>query len=90
MTLEKNIEKAAVAELERRGFFCIKLGLCGLPDRMVLMPGGRVVFLEFKTATGRLRAAQAIWKTRLEKMGFYVAIPRTRDDALAAVLQRAR
>ena len=78
--LEANVEKPAVLELKRSGFLVIKLGLAGLPDRMVLGFHGRIWFMEFKTHSGRLRKAQVIWKRLLENRGFEVLVPRCLDD----------
>lgn len=86
MTLEINIEKPAVRMIERRGFFAVKLGFGGLPDRLILGRGW-VCFMEFKTATGRLGPAQKIWKERLERLGFCVYVPRSVADAEAALLR---
>jgi len=51
---------------------CIKLlpSLMGLPDRIVLMHGGRIWFVELKTTGRKPQPLQRWWKTRLEALGF--------------------
>lgn len=41
----------------------------GMPDRMVLLPGGRIVLLELKTTTGRRSASQIHWHERAAALG---------------------
>lgn len=42
----------------------------GFPDDLILIPGGRVLLVEWKTAAGRLSLAQVEWQMRLRDMGF--------------------
>lgn len=49
--LEKDIEKRLKVEVEKKGGLCIKWtapNTGGLPDRIVIWPDGRVVFVELK------------------------------------------
>ena len=41
----------------------------GMPDRLIIMPGGRILFLELKTTTGRLCARQRYQIGRLLRWG---------------------
>jgi hypothetical protein len=41
----------------------------GMPDRMVIWPGGRICLIEVKTETGRLSAAQVTWISRAQERG---------------------
>jgi hypothetical protein len=48
---EKQIERRLVAEVKAAGGWCPKFispGADGMPDRIVLMPGGRIAFVEVK------------------------------------------
>lgn len=48
---EKEIEQKLAAEVRKRGGMCLKLscpGMDGVPDRLVLLPGGRMAFAELK------------------------------------------
>ena len=59
--LEKDIEKRMVEEVKRRGGLCYKFvspGNPGVPDRIVVVPSGKVYFAELKTETGRLAKIQ--------------------------------
>ena len=70
---EKNIESRLVAEVRRRGGLApnfVSPGLNGVPDRLLLLPGGKFAFAELK-APGPL---QALRKRQLEKLGFRVFV----------------
>ena len=71
---ETLVERYLYDEVRKRGGWSIKLypiSMVGLPDRMVLMPGRRVYFVELKRASGgRQRAAQQRWRERLRAMHF--------------------
>lgn len=54
---EKQIEQKLVQAVKAKGGICPKLvspGLDGMPDRMILMPGGQITFVEVK-APGKNR-----------------------------------
>lgn len=49
--LEKDIEKALVKRVESLGGLCEKFtspNRRGVPDRIVTLPGGRIIFVELK------------------------------------------
>ena len=74
--LEKEIERKLkiLVEGKLRGL-CLKWvcpGWCGVPDRILLLPGGRVQFAELKRPDGVPSPMQIWWKRRLEGMGFVV------------------
>ena len=74
---EKNIETRLVAEVRRRGGLAPKFvspGLDGVPDRLILLPGGKIVFAELKAPGGTLRPLQSLRKRQLEKLGFRVFV----------------
>lgn len=76
--VEAGVEKKLVRAVKSVGGLCIKLPASlyrGIPDRMVLLPGGVLVFIELKrskTATTQKRTAihQARFKKLLTKLGF--------------------
>ena len=75
--LEKEIERKLKVLVEGRlGGACLKWvcpGWRGVPDRIVLLPGGRVHFVELKRPQGsKVEPLQVWWKRRLEKLGFNV------------------
>lgn len=60
--LEKEIERRMGEMLKRRGCLYFKFespGNPGVPDRIVITPTGRIVFVELKTHLGRLSNIQA-------------------------------
>jgi hypothetical protein len=49
---EKQLEQKLKKEVEKLGGLCLKLttpGFTGIPDRLVLLPGGKVWFVEVKS-----------------------------------------
>lgn len=61
MLRERDIEKELKAAIEKEGGLCYKWvspGNNGVPDRIVILPGGDVCFLELKTATGKVSPIQ--------------------------------
>ena len=69
---ERDIEKRLVAAVQKRHGLCPKWvspGLDGVPDRIILMPGGHVAFAELKP-----RPLQLTRKAQLERLGFRVFI----------------
>lgn len=79
---EKVVERALVTKVQEHGGLCIKL-LCdqyaGLPDRMCLLPGARIVFVEVKTTGMKPRKLQLRVHDILRKLGFRVEVIDTID-----------
>lgn len=77
MDSEKLIEKTLVAEVKSLDGWAIKL-LCtyvtGLPDRLVLLPGGVVFFVEVKTTGKKPTAVQRVVHKKLRGLGFTVHV----------------
>lgn len=78
MTLERNVERRLKKGVESLGGRCMKLvsqGNNGVPDRLVLLPGGRCVFVELKRPKyGKLSPVQVAQQNRLASMGFDVRV----------------
>ncbi len=72
--LEKEIEKKLRTKVEALGGRCLKWtcpGWGGVPDRIVLLPGGRIHFVETKRPKGgKLSALQKKWREWLIALGF--------------------
>lgn len=82
--VEKDIERYVRREIERMGGRVLKWvcpGCDGVPDRIVLMPGGRIWFIEFKTDAGRPAPLQVWWQKELKGLGFNAFIIRGRGAA---------
>lgn len=72
---ENLIERYLVAEARARGGLALKWtspGSAGVPDRLVLLPGGRLGALELKAPGQRLRPLQEVWQERLQALGLPV------------------
>lgn len=72
---EKIIESALVRKVRQRDGLALKLtspGLNGVPDRIVLLPDGRIGFVETKAPGQKMRALQEKRKRQLEGLGFLV------------------
>ncbi len=73
-TLEKEIERKLRLMVERHGGLCLKWtcpGWSGVPDRIILLPGGRVYFAETKRPKGgRVTELQKWWRKTLLSLGF--------------------
>lgn len=58
---EKNVETKLVAAIQKAGGLCWKFtspGTAGVPDRIVILPGGRVAFIEVKAPGEKPRPIQ--------------------------------
>jgi hypothetical protein len=54
----------------------------GLPDLMIVIPGGGIKFIELKTKTGRLSKAQKEIHATLIAAGVDLAVTRGRDEPI--------
>ena len=79
--MEKDVESYLVRKVRAGGGLALKLvspGFAGVPDRLILMPGGRALFAETK-ARGKLpRQRQRFVHALLRGLGFRVFVPDTR------------
>ena len=74
---EKVLEKYLVSEVKSLGGWAVKLlsGLVtGLPDRLILLPGGVVAFVEVKTTGKKATPRQLIVHKKLRELGFRVEV----------------
>lgn len=82
--LEKEVEKSLRKMIERHGGLCLKWvcpGWAGVPDRLIILPGGRVIFAELKRPKGgRLSELQKWWFNRLTRLGFMVGLIKDEKD----------
>lgn len=74
LTLEKDIEAKLVKLVKRHGGLCLKWvcpGWLGVPDRLCLLPGGRIYFVETKRPKGgKYSKMQDKWRDWLQELGF--------------------
>lgn len=84
--LERDIEKKLKDKVQKLGGHCLKWtcpGWAGVPDRIVLMTGGRVYFVETKRPKGgKLSALQKHWHMVLRELGFSVHVVWTLEDVM--------
>lgn len=79
--LERNLERHFRLEIKARGGWAIKFtGVAGLPDRLVILPGGRIEFVELKTDTGRLSKIQKAVHRKLLRLGVTVTVLKGRKE----------
>jgi hypothetical protein len=74
---EKRVESRLVWAVKAMGGIAPKFtspGLDGMPDRIVLLPGGRWAFVELKAPGKKLRPQQALRKEQLEGLGCRVYV----------------
>ena len=80
---EKKIEQKLVNEVKKHHGKCWKFvspGTDGVPDRIVLLHGGKIAFVEVKAPGEELRPQQRKRKRDLEKLGFKVYVLDNEDE----------
>ena len=74
---EKQIEQRLVKAVKAQNGMCPKLvspGTDGMPDRMVLLPDGKLSFVEVKAPGEKPRPLQIRRHEQLRQLGFRVAV----------------
>lgn len=74
---EKLVERKLVELVKANKGMCIKLlcdQLIGLPDRLCLFPGHKIVFVELKTTGQKPKRIQIFMHNRLRALGFRVEV----------------
>ena len=72
MERERDVEAFLRKEIGDLGGMFLKWvcpGNDGVPDRILIMPGGRIVFVEVKTERGHLTGLQQVWQRELREQG---------------------
>ena len=73
--IERDIERKLREGVREIGGMCLKWvspGYTGVPDRIILMPGGVIAFAETKAPGKKERPRQAFVQAALRAMGFTV------------------
>lgn len=74
--LEKEVEGNLRDMVKRNGGLCLKWvcpGWSGVPDRIILLPGAKIIFCELKRPKGgRISRLQQWWRDKLRALGFMV------------------
>jgi len=77
MTLERDVERALIARVKRLGGMCEKFtspGRRSVPDRLITLPGGVVIFVEVKRPGAKPTALQKRDHQRRRDMGCDVRV----------------
>lgn len=83
---EKDIERFLVNGVKKLGGVAYKFvspGNAGVPDRLIVMPGGRVYFVELKTDAGYATVLQKRQMDRLLRLGCDVKLVCGLDEVMA-------
>lgn len=86
---EKEIEKKLVEETKRRKGLAVKFvspGFDGMPDRILLLPGGKIVFVEVKAQGRKPRPLQLVRHATLRRLGFTVFVL-DQEEGIAKILE---
>jgi hypothetical protein len=82
MTPEKLLETKLTKAVKQAKGRCYKLPAQwyrGIPDRLVLLPGGRIFFVELKTKRGKASEHQKLFQKDLFTLGFFSVIVTDHD-----------
>ena len=74
---EKKVEPALRSNIKKMGGWCIKLEsnfISGLPDRLCLLPGGILFFVETKTTGKKPSKIQSWVHRKLSDLGFKIYV----------------
>lgn len=74
---EKELEKMFRDAVRKAGGCAYKFvspGMSGVPDRLVVLPGNAIGFVELKAPGKKSRPEQCYQQRRLEDLGCYVAV----------------
>ena len=86
MTLEKDVEAALVRRVKALGGLCEKFtspGRRSVPDRLVTMPDGHIIFVELKRPGGKPTEAQLKDHAKRRELGCDVRVIDNLEDARA-------
>jgi hypothetical protein len=86
VTLEKDVEAALVRRVKALGGLCEKFtspGRRSVPDRIVTMPNGQIIFVELKAPKKKPTDAQLKDHERRRALGCDVRVIDNKEDARA-------
>lgn len=82
MANEKTLELKLRTQVKKLGGIALKFAspfFTGMPDRIVLMPGGRIYFAELKSEGKKPTPRQSLVIAELESLGFKVFVIDTNE-----------
>ncbi len=77
MIREREVESYLIKRLKQHGLACIKFipdQVNGMPDRLVILPGSRVLWVELKTKGGALSEIQKLRHRERKSQGHDVVV----------------
>lgn len=79
---ERDVERHLVLRIRQRGGMCIKLmpTIAGIPDRLVVLPGRPMLFVELKGPGGKLSPIQVEIHKRLATIGQPVTVLWSKEE----------
>lgn len=93
MELEAGLEERCCDFVRKNKGMALKIivkGVRGFPDRLILLQGGKLFFVEFKRpVTGVVAALQLRWHRALRRLGVPVYLIDTYKDFLNAYTQES-
>lgn len=91
MARESHLERHFNLRIKELHGISIKMvpTVAGIPDRLVLLPGGRSILVELKAEDGALHEIQKVWHSRAAEIGHHVLVLKGKEqiDAWIAELQ---
>lgn len=75
--LEKDIEKKLISQAKQRfgkAYKFVSPGNSGVPDRIVVLPGGKIGFCELKRPGGKTSKLQDVQIKKLKSLGCFVRV----------------
>ena len=91
--LEKTIEAKFKKQVEAIGCRCMKFvspGFTGVPDRIILLPGGKVIFAELKAPGKKERRRQEYVQKLFRNMGFTVFSSVSTESQILEVVNKCK
>ena len=89
---ESAIEQQLIAAVHERGGVCEKVmcvGKRGFFDRLIILPGGRIIFAEIKRPKGgRMSPHQGEYRDIFVRLGVEACVVRSREDIVALLSQK--
>ena len=85
---EKQLERKFTKVVKAAGGFPIKLlpfNLNGLPDRIALLPGGKLIFAEIKSPGKKSTKIQIYLQNKIQGLGFKVYVIDNQNDILQII-----
>lgn len=79
---ESKLEQQFSMMVRARGGIAVKMAptIAGIPDRLVIWPGGKFFLVELKTSSGALRAIQVHRHEQLREIGHTVTVLRGEEE----------